>query len=186
MIVQMAGLPGTGKSSLAAALHTRLGQGCLVLDKDRVRAAFYEASGHVTYSRDQDDFVISLLHQAAREHLTRYPDATVILERTCTRSYQIGDVVRLAAGLQQPLAIIRCWCPAPIARARLAADRQHDRHPASDRDFALYQRLHATADRIDAPALHLRTDAPPARILTAAIAYLHDISAASTPVGATR
>lgn len=183
MIVQLAGLPGTGKSSLAAALRAHLGHGCLVLDKDRVRAALYEASGHVTYSRDQDDFVVTLLHQAAREHLTRQPDATVILERTCTRTYQIDDVVRLAAGLHQPLAIIRCWCPAPVARARLDADQQQGQHPAADRSFALYQRLQATADRINAPALHLRTDTAAAQILAAAVAYLDDISAASSMVG---
>ncbi|SBT40811.1 AAA family ATPase [Micromonospora narathiwatensis] len=187
MIVQLAGLPGTGKSSLAAALRAHLGHGCLVLDKDHVRAALYEASGQVTYRRDQDDFVVSLLHQAAREHLTRQPDATVILERTCTRRYQIDDVVRLAAGLHQPLAIIRCWCPDPVARARLDADRQHGQHPAADRGFALYQQLRATAEPISVPALHLRTDTTAARILTAAVDYLHDISTAPAPVeGAAR
>ncbi|GIJ30649.1 hypothetical protein Vqi01_58110 [Micromonospora qiuiae] len=181
MIVQLAGLPGTGKSSLAAALRAYLGHGCLVLDKDRVRAALYEASGQVTYSRDQDDFVVTLLHQAAREHLTRQPDATVILERTCTRRYQIADVVRLATGLHQPLAIIRCWCPDPVARARLDADQQHGHHPAADRSFALYQRLQATADPITVPALHLRTDTAALRILAAVVGYLHDIAIASVP-----
>ncbi|WP_229399917.1 AAA family ATPase [Micromonospora okii] len=176
MIVQLAGLPGTGKSSLAAALHAHLGHG-LVLDKDHVRAALYAASGQVTYSRDQDDFVVSLLHQAAHEYLSRQPDATVILERTCTRRYQIDAVVRLAAGLHQPLAIIRCWCPEPVARARLDADQQHGQHPAANRDFALYQRLRATADPITVPALHLRTDTTAARTLAAAVDYLHDIAA---------
>ncbi|SCL13084.1 Predicted kinase [Micromonospora nigra] len=180
MIVQLAGLPGTGKSSLAAALRAHLGHGCLVLDKDRVRAALYEASGQVTYSRDQDDFVVSLLHQSAREHLTRQPAATVILERTCTRRYQIDEVVRLAAGLHQPLAVIRCWCPDPVARARLDVDQQHGHHPAADRGFPLYQRLKATADPLIVPALHLRTDTTAARILAAAIDYLQNMAAAST------
>src|SRR5262249_45079564 len=160
-----------------------LGHGCLVLDKDRVRAALYAASGQVTYSRDQDDFVVCLLHQATRQHLTRQPDATVILERTCTRRYQIDDVVRLATGLHQPLAIIRSRCPDPVARARLHADQQHGQHPAADRSVALYQRLQATADPISVPALHLRTDTAAARILTAAADYLHEVSTASAQVG---
>ncbi|PMR61329.1 hypothetical protein C1A38_09330 [Verrucosispora sp. ts21] len=187
MIVQLAGLPGTGKSSLADALRAQLGHGCLVLDKDHVRAALYAASDQVTYTRDQDDFVVSLLHQAAREHLTRQPNATVILERTCTRRYQIDDVVQLAAGLHQPLALIRCWCPAPVARARLDADCQHGQHPAADRSFALYRRLQATADPITVPALHLRTDTAVERILAAAVGYLHDIATTSARVeGAVR
>lgn len=41
MIVQLAGLPGTGKSSLAAELVHRLGGRALLLDKDRVRHALF-------------------------------------------------------------------------------------------------------------------------------------------------
>ncbi|MEU7802532.1 AAA family ATPase [Micromonospora arborensis] len=176
MIVQLAGLPGTGKSSLAAALRAHLGRSCLVLDKDRVRAALYATDGHVAYTRDQDDFVVSLLHQATREHLTRQPNATVILERTCTRRYQIDDVVCLAKGLRQPVAIIRCWCPTSVARARLDADQQHGGHPAANRSFDLYQRLQASAEPVTVPTLHLRTDTPMTRISAAAVAYLHDIA----------
>jgi adenylylsulfate kinase len=40
MLIAMAGLPGTGKSTLANALANALG--AAVLNKDRVRAALFE------------------------------------------------------------------------------------------------------------------------------------------------
>jgi predicted kinase len=179
MIVQLAGLPGTGKSTLAAALRDRLGPQCLVLDKDRVRHALY-GTGHVDYGRAQDDFVVSLLHQAAARHLAGQPQATVILERTCTRAYQIADVVRLAASAGQPLAVIECACPDHVARTRLASDRRNGGHPAANRDFTLYQELRAAAEPITIPALRLRTEAPLEKSVARALDYLSAISAART------
>jgi len=171
MIVQLAGLPCTGKSTVAAALRDHLGPACLVLDKDRVRHAIY-GTGHVEYSRSQDDFVVGLLHQAAARHLSEHPCATVILERTCTRAYQIADVTSLTARIGQPLAIIECVCPDHVARARLASDHRRGEHPAANRDFALYQELKATAEPITIPTLRLRTDTPPARSVARVLDYL--------------
>ena len=52
MVVIMAGLPGSGKSTVARALAERLP--ATVLDKDVIRAALF-APAHVEYSRVQDD-----------------------------------------------------------------------------------------------------------------------------------
>ena len=175
MILQLAGLPGTGKSTLAAGLQRHFGDRCLVLDKDRVRAALYEQAGQVTYHRDQDDFVVSLLQLAAQERLTRDPAAVVVLERTCTRAYQIADVTRLAATTGQPLAVIVCWCPDNIARARLDADHRNGGHPAANRTFALYQRLQRNADPITVAALQLRTDTTADEVLATAVGYLNQL-----------
>jgi predicted kinase len=175
MIVQIAGLPGTGKTTLADGLHRHFGRRCLILSKDLVRQALYGPSGQVTYERGQDDFVISLLHLAAREHLARRPKTVVILERTCTRSYQIDDVTRLAADLGQPLAILWCWCPDDVARARLAADHAAAGHPATNRTPELYLQLQQTAEPITGPALPVRTDRPPADVIADAVAYLDQV-----------
>ena len=179
MIVQLAGLPGTGKSTLAAAIAGRLGPACLVLDKDRVRHALY-GTAHTDYSRAQDDFVISLLHQAAERHLASRADASAILERTCTRAYQVADAAALAASAGCPLALIECTCPDHVARSRLARGRD-DRHPAANRDFALYQKLREQAEPITVPALRLPTDTPIGEAAARALAYLAQVAAGTAP-----
>jgi predicted kinase len=176
MIVQLTGLPGTGKTTLAAGLRQHFGDRCLLLDKDGVRAALYGPSGQVAYQRDQDDFVVSLLHLAARERLTRDPDAVVILERTGSRAYQLADVTQLATTLGQPLAVIYCWCPDQVARDRLDADHREGTHLAGNRTFSLYQQLQQSADPITVPALRLRTDTAAGELLDAAVGYLDQLN----------
>src|ERR1035438_7672853 len=62
MIVLMAGLPGTGKTTLARELAHRT-QGAL-LSKDEVRAALFSPED-IEYSVKQDDFVMEIMLDAA-------------------------------------------------------------------------------------------------------------------------
>src|SRR5258708_1848329 len=62
MIVIMAGLPGTGKSTLARALSQCLP--AAVLDKDSIRASLFQPA-YVEYSRLQDDFCQEIMLQTA-------------------------------------------------------------------------------------------------------------------------
>jgi adenylylsulfate kinase-like enzyme len=55
--VLLAGLPATGKSTLARALAERL-EGAAVLDKDRVRAALFPGD-MVDYTTEQDELPCS-------------------------------------------------------------------------------------------------------------------------------
>ncbi|MGH3789190.1 MAG: AAA family ATPase [Pseudonocardiaceae bacterium] len=74
MIVQLAGLPGTGKSTLAAELVHRLAGHALLLDKDHVRHALFGPQ-HTLYTREQDDFCVHTMFRAAAWHLHRTPGA---------------------------------------------------------------------------------------------------------------
>lgn len=156
MILQMAGFPGTGKTTLATTLAEHLNG--LVLDKDPVRRALFGLR-HTTYRRDQDDFCVRILFAAAEWHLSKFPNAVVILDgRTCSRRYQIHNVQKLAARTQQSLHIVECVCSDGTARARLTATAGF--HPAANRDFTLYQSLKREADPIPEPKIVLNTELP--------------------------
>jgi predicted kinase len=171
MIVQMAGLPGTGKSTLAEALRTALGQSALLLDKDRVRHAIYGAT-HTDYTREQDDFVVGLLHRAAARHLDAADSNAVILDgRTCLRRYQIRQTLDLANSTGHQLHIVHCECAEATARRRLAADTAH---PAANRTGELYTRLRESAEAITAPKVLINTDAAPEACLHQLMDYLRD------------
>jgi len=87
MIVLMAGLPGTGKSTLARELVHRT-QGAL-LSKDEIRAALFSPAD-IEYSVKQDDFVMEVMLGAARFLLqttpTRKSFSTAALSLVAIRS----------------------------------------------------------------------------------------------------
>ncbi|HEU0090287.1 MAG TPA: AAA family ATPase [Pseudonocardiaceae bacterium] len=173
MIVQLAGLPGTGKSSLAAELARRLGSNALWLDKDRIRQALFGPQ-HIRYTRDQDDFCADIMFQAAAWHLRRAPGTVVLLDgRTCSRAYQVEQVRQFAAHIHQPLVLIECVCPEATVQQRLRTDLAHGQHPAANRDLALYRRLRAHADPLPDPKLRLDTAQPIHECADQALSYLH-------------
>ncbi|MFF8916914.1 AAA family ATPase [Streptomyces sp. NPDC015032] len=172
MIVQLAGLPGTGKSTLARALALNLGPTTLLLDKDRIRDALF-GPHLVTYTREQDDFCVHVMHLTAARHLGEYPEAAVVLDgRTCSRRYQVEDVQRLAEETGRSLRIIECVCPDDVAAARLHTDVQAGTHPAANRNLGLHRRLKATTEPITVPALRLDTSAPVPDCTRTALSYL--------------
>jgi predicted kinase len=172
VIIQLAGFPGTGKSTLARELARALGPMTLLLDKDRIRDALF-GPHLVTYTREQDDFCVSLMHLTAVRHLGEHPEAAVVLDgRTCSRRYQVEDVQRLAEEAGRPLRIIECVCPDDVAAARLNRDVQAGTHPAANRGPDLHRRLKASAEPITVPALRLDTSAPVPDCTRTALAYV--------------
>src|ERR1035438_7321629 len=108
MIVVMAGLPGTGKSTVARALAEQVGG--VVLNKDHLRAELFPKE-FVEYSTAQDDFVQDLMLRTAEYLLTRYPRLIVFLDgRTFSRAYQIQRAIDAAEKLGTPWRIIECVC----------------------------------------------------------------------------
>ena len=168
MIVIMAGLPGTGKSTLARAL-AHAGGG-IVLDKDVIRSILFPPD-YVEYSNEQDDFCQTLMLETAGYLVQHHPGLQIFLDgRTFSRKYQIDGVIEAAERLNEEWRIIECVCAEESARQRLDTTRLS--HPARNRSFALYQSIRAQFEPITASKLVVDTDAPLEVCLADAGAYL--------------
>ncbi len=170
MIVAMAGLPGTGKSTLAQALADS-GMG-VVLDKDVIRSVLFPPA-YVEYSNEQDDFCQYLMLETAKYLIKPHPSLRVLLDgRTLSRRYQIDKIIETARGLNTPWRIIEVVCSEETARHRLEEQESRLSHPARNRSYELYKRIQAQFEPIKIPKLVVNTDDPLERCIAAARAYV--------------
>ena len=157
VLIAMAGLPGTGKSTLARRLADALGG--VVLSKDVVRAALFPTPV-LDYSAAQDEIAMSAVYTAAEAILKADPARVVILDgRTFSKPGQVDPPIALAAKLGVPFRAIECVCADEVARSRLTADHAAGTHPAGNRTPDLYAQAKAAAVLLRVPRLTLDTGA---------------------------
>ena len=170
MIVLMAGLPGTGKTTLAQALAARVSG--RVLSKDEFRHAIF-APEEIEYSSRQDDFCLQLMLETAGYLLFRNPERVIFLDgRPFSRRYQIETVLNEADSLHQPWRILECVCSEAAARKRLEADVASGVHRAGNRSYELYLEVKARFEMIAFPKLVIDTDEPMSVCIERALAEI--------------
>jgi adenylylsulfate kinase len=155
MIILMAGLPGTGKSTLAQALAQEL-RGS-VLSKDAVRHALF-APEDIEYSAEQDDFCVEVMLETAGYVLRKDPNRFIFLDgRTFSRQDQVKRILDFASEFSQQWRIIECTCSQATVKNRLSTQNGH---PAGNRDFELYLEVKARFEPITQPKIVVDTDQP--------------------------
>jgi predicted kinase len=157
MIVLMAGLPGTGKSTLAREVAARISG--RVLSKDEIRHALFSVN-EIEYSLRQDDFCMQLMLQTANYLFRQNPNHVIFLDgRTFSRRYQIANALEAAEAVHQRWLILECVCSEEIARHRLD-DQPAGTHPAENRNFQLYLEVKSRFESITNPKITIDTSQP--------------------------
>lgn len=158
MMILMAGLPGTGKTTVARELARRTAG--RVLSKDEFRHVIFSPE-EIEYSSRQDDFVSQLMLETTGYLLSKDSAKKIFLDgRPFSRRYQIENVLTAAASLHQPWKIIECVCSEETVRKRLDADSGDGDHPARNRDFQLYIDVKARFETITLPKIVIDTEQP--------------------------
>jgi predicted kinase len=173
MIVLMAGLPGTGKSTLARELADRTSG--RVLSKDDFRHAIFLPE-EIEYSSRQDDFCMQQMLETAGFLLSRNRTRAIFLDgRPFSRRYQIDNVLAAAASMHQPWRILECVCSDATAQRRLSSDAQTDKHPARNRGHQLYLEVKARFETITHAKTVIDTEEPLDTCVQQALAVLRAV-----------
>jgi predicted kinase len=153
MLILMAGLPGTGKSTLSRALATAIDG--TVIDKDQVRAALFSPPD-IEYSTEQDDFCMAVMLKVAGYLFRKDPARVVFLDgRTLSQTYQLKRAIGFADAISQPWRILECTCSESTARRRLS---HGPTHLAANRNFDLYLKIKSHFEEITFPKTVIDSD----------------------------
>ena len=168
-VVVLVGLPGAGKSVLAAALAARL-PGTRVIDKDEVRHSLFAPCD---YSAAERDVTYSAMLDAARYHLGR--GRPVIFDGlTFSRRSEVAAVEAVAGESGAFTAVVVCDVPVAVAVERCERDASSGAHPAANRDGDLVRRVAAEMEEPAGAYLTLSMTAPVEDLVGPTLAYVED------------
>ena len=137
-VVVLVGLPGAGKSMLAAALAGRIADARLI-DKDQVRHALFAPCD---YSAAERDVTFAAMLDAARYHVGR--GRVVLFDgMTFSRSSEVKAAEAVAIDGGAFCAVVVCDVPIGVAIERCERDAASSAHLAGNRNADLVRRVAA-------------------------------------------
>jgi aminoglycoside phosphotransferase family enzyme/predicted kinase len=163
-LVAIAGLSGSGKSTVAAALARRTGFVHLNSDTIRKRLAGPEASRTAQqyeggiYTPAHSARTYAAMRDQAASHLG---SSGVIVDATFQRRAERDAMRTLARQQNVPLLFVECQCPESSARARITARQREE--TVSDATVTIYETQRQSYDRFtddECDAIAVETDAP--------------------------
>jgi predicted kinase len=166
VLVAIAGLPGAGKSTLAAAIAAE--RGWARVDRDAIRAAMFPGYPP-SLARTRAAFRTVLL--AAELHLVE-GRSCVLDGMTLGRAADRERVAALAARHGAAFALLWLDVPAAVARARIAVDLATAQHLASDRTPDLVGAVLARFEPPNDALLRIDASDPREQILATALAAI--------------
>jgi len=165
----LVGLPGAGKSTLAAALSQRLPD-ARILNKDAVRSALFEPCD---YSAAERDIAFSAMLDAARYQLGR--GRLVILDGLAfPRPGEEDAVEAVVSDTGVFMATIVCDVPIEVAVARADADAVAGTHRAANRDGAAVRRAAGEMQEPSGAYLTVDTTRPIDEAAELALGYIEE------------
>ena len=138
--IVVSGLPGTGKSYFCSKLAEKLP--FLILQSDALRKTLFPAP---SYSRQESSHLFQAVHLLIEKLLIKgvslILDATNLSERYREHLYSIAD------RLDAKLILVRVEAPPQVVQERIK-NRLEDSEAKSDADWAVYQRMKPTVQKI--------------------------------------
>jgi len=142
-VIVVSGLPGTGKTYFCRRLAERLP--FVILESDALRKQLFPAPA---YSASESAYLFRtiyfLMEELLKKGLPVILDATNLTERHRERIYSIAERVNAR------LVLVRVEAPPGLVQQRLKSRvKRMDAGNHSDADWTVYQKMKATAEKIN-------------------------------------
>jgi len=139
-LVVVSGLPGTGKSYFCSRLADRLP--LAIVESDALRKTLFSSP---SYSAEESSRLFQVVHRLIESLLKKGVslifDATNLSERHREYLYSIAE------RLEVKLVLVRVEAPPQVVHGRLEA-RREDSERKSDADWAVYQKMKSSVQKI--------------------------------------